>query len=147
MTRKNKILIPQMNLGKIPSSYISNIKSVSYIELENFVNNNIKYGPQIVSIPVPPFRHAFFIDVQSDKIMISDWKKISKKNYNDGWEQYFDIMILLKKKYHQNIIYYPIDKKLYQIAKIHNDNNGGGGCSYYIFSWIQTRKEYINYQI
>jgi hypothetical protein len=51
------------------------------------------------------------------------------------------------KKYERQIEFYPVDEKLYNLAKIQHDNNGGGGCSHYIFSWLPTREEYIHYQI
>ena len=141
MTRSGKPLIPQVNLGKIPSKgYISNIKPVSDRELQDFVANEIKDGPQIVSIPIPPYRHAFLIDVQKDVIMISDWKGIKSVE-----NQYSDLIKLLGQKYNKNVEYYPIDNKIYKNAKSHNDKNYGGGCSYYIFAW--TKKEYVNYQI
>lgn len=143
MSRRRKPLIPQINLGKIPASgYKSNIKSVSYRELQEFVENEIKDGPQIVSIPMPPYRHAFLVDIQSDKIMISDWKGL--KSFEN---EYFYLIKLLEQKYGRKIEYYPVDENLYNSAKIHNDNNGGGGCSYYIFSWTKMREEYVNYQI
>ena len=142
MTRRGKQLIPQINLGKIYSTYVSNIKPVSYKKLHQFVENEIQYGPQVVSIPMPPYRHAFFIDVQQDKIMISDWKGI--KSFEN---QYSDIIKLLREKYNKNIEYYPVDDNLLMDAKIHNHEHGGGGCSYYIFSWIKTREEYKNYHI
>jgi hypothetical protein len=142
MTRRGKQLIPQINLGKIYSTYVSNIKPVSYKKLHQFVENEIQYGPQVVSIPMPPYRHAFFIDVQQDKIMISDWKGI--KSFEN---HYSDIIKLLREKYNKNIEYYPVDDNLLMDAKIHNHEHGGGGCSYYIFSWIKTREEYKNYHI
>lgn len=148
MSRRGKQLIPQLNLGKIPSGYVSSIAPVPYAELQDFVENDINYGPQIVSLPVPPYRHAFLVDVQPDKIMISDWeiRTLDKKDKN-MWKQYDDMMLLLKQKYKCDIMYYPIDKKLHKLAKIHNDTHGGGGCSYYIFSWTKTREEYSDYQI
>jgi hypothetical protein len=142
MTRRGKQLIPQINLGKIYSTYVSNIKPVSYKKLHQFVENEIQDGPQVVSIPMPPYRHAFFIDVQQDKIMISDWKGI--KSFEN---HYSDIIKLLREKYNKNIEYYPVDDNLLMDAKIHNHEHGGGGCSYYIFSWIKTREEYKNYHI
>jgi hypothetical protein len=155
MTRKGKKLIRQVNLGRIPSSYISTMKPVLYCELEDFVKNDIKDGPQIVSIPVPPYRHAFFVDVQPEIIMVSDWigerektlHVIPSNNYKTGWKQYSEFMTLLEKKYERQIQFYPVDEKLYNLAKIQHDNNGGGGCSHYIFSWLPTREEYIHYQI
>jgi hypothetical protein len=141
MSRRGKQLMSQINLGKIPSTgYISNIKPVSDRELQEFVENEIKDGPQIVSIPMPPYRHVFLVDVQLDKIMISDWKGIKSVE-----NQYFCLIKLLEQKYYRKIEYYPVDKKLYADAKIHNDNSGGGGCAYYIFSW--TKLNYDNYQI
>jgi len=71
--RQRKQIMQTVSLGLIPSGYTSNIKAVSYEELINFVNNSINYGPQIVSLPVPPERHAFLVDIQNDRIMISDW--------------------------------------------------------------------------
>jgi hypothetical protein len=142
MTRRGKKLIPQINLGKIYSTYISNIKPVSDKKLQKFVENEIQDGPQIVSIPMPPYRHAFFIDVRQDKIMISDWEEITSSP-----SQYSDVIKLVEQKYNRKVEYYPIDEKLLIDAKIHNDEHGGGGCSYYIFSWIQTREEYKNYHI
>jgi hypothetical protein len=143
MTRKGLQLIPQINLGKIPSTgYISNIKSVSDKKLKEFVENEIKDGPQIVSIPTPPYRHAFFIDVQQDKIMISDWK-----GYESSINLYSDLIKLLGQKYNKNIEYYPVDNNLYIQSEKHNDKHNGGGCSYYIFSWVKTIEEYKNYQI
>jgi hypothetical protein len=146
MTRRSKPLIPQLNLGKIPSSYISNIKLVSDSEVAKFVNE-IKEGPQIVSMQVPPYRHVFLLDIQPDVIMISDWQGNANKEKHNNWKQYYDIIKLVERKYNRNIKFYPVDDVLYKEAKKHNDANGGGGCSYYIFSWVSKRKEYISYQL
>ena len=147
MTRRGKLLIPQLNLGKIPSGYISNIKLVTDTQVEKFVNDEIKEGPQIVSMQVPPYRHVFLLDVKSDVIMISDWEGNVNKERNNNWKQYYDIIKLLERKYNRNIKFYSVDDDLYKEAKKHNDANGGGGCSYYIFSWVSKRKEYISYQL
>ena len=139
-------------LGKPTTGYISkSIKLAKDEELIKFVNEEITNGPQIVSIPVPPYRHAFLVDVQPKKIMISDWGGEENKtigipeddDYEPGWEQYSNLMIKLKEKYKRPIEYYPVDKELFNIAYVHNTKFGGGGCSYYIYAWV--KKYYPNY--
>jgi hypothetical protein len=139
-------------LGKLTTGYTStSIKITKEAELTKFINEEITNGPQIVSIPVPPYRHAFLVDIQPTKIMISDWGGeenktlgiVGSKYYQPGWEQYSDLMIKLEEKYKRPIEYYPVDEELYKIAVSHNERNGGGGCSYYIYAWVQ--KYYPNY--
>jgi len=146
----NKKLIDTIELGKITPGYTSNISMVSEEELNEFVKTKINYGPQVVSIPVPPCRHAFLVDIQKNKIMISDWngeetKKIgmeymgNKKNkyYDKRWKQYSDLMIKLEHKYNLPIEYYEVDNELYKISNDHNTLYNGGGCSKYIYAWIE----------
>ena len=139
-------------LGKPTTGYTStSIKITKDAELIKFINEEITDGPQIVSIPVPPYRHAFLVDIQPKKIMISDWGGeenkplgiIGSEDYQPGWEQYSDLMIRLEQKYKRPIEYYPVDQELFKIAVNHNQRNGGGGCSYYIYAWVQ--KYYPNY--
>jgi hypothetical protein len=142
--RQRKTLMPQLSIGKIPGKLISNIKHAPEKELKDLVNK-INYGPQIVSIPVPPYRHAFLVDIQRNKkkIMISDWGGPENKtagikgsdNYEPGWEQYSDLMIKLEQKYGLPIEYYPVDKELYEKSDEHNNMCSGGGCSHYIYAW------------
>lgn len=129
---------------------------VTDMELRNAVKK-IKYDiPQVVSLPVPPSRHAFIVHVQDDKIMISDWgghdnqyrgvaKIKGKKNrdYESNWEQYSEFMHLLEEKFKLLIEYYPIDESLAEEAMIHHrshkntkETDGSGGCSYYIYKWM-----------
>jgi len=140
-------------LGKETGSYTSkSIAPVCQDELQKFINEEIEDGPQIVSIPVPPYRHAFLVDVQPKKIMISDWggKKnktagiLGNKNYQAGWEQYSDLMSKLEKKYKKPIEYYPVNKNIYKTAYKLNTERGGGGCSYYIYEWV--KEHYPNYK-
>jgi hypothetical protein len=158
MERKRKKIMPTISLGVIPASYVSNIKFASEEELNDFVNNEINYGPQIVSIPVPNQRHAFLIDVQPKKIMISDWggkeHKTSgleyicgRKNrkYEPRFKQYSDLMIKLEEKYGTRIQYYAIDNELYNDAyKFSQECGGNGGCSNYIYAWV--KKYYPEYR-
>ena len=140
-------------LGKETGTYTSkSIAPVSQQELKKFIKEEITDGPQIVSIPVPPYRHAFLVDVQPKKIMISDWggKKnktagiLGNKNYQPGWEQYSDLMIKLEEKYNRPVEYYAVNKKLYNISDKINTERRGGGCSYYIYEWVKIY--YPNYK-
>ena len=129
---------------------------VTDVKLRNAVKK-IKHDiPQIVSLPVPPSRHAFLVHVQDDKIMISDWggmdnlyrgvvKIKGKKNrdYESKWEQYSEIMHLLEQKFKLPIEYYPIDIELSELAdEFHKSRptakepDGSGGCSEYIYKWM-----------
>jgi len=154
--RQRKQIMPTVSLGLIPSGYTSNIKAVSYEELINFVNNSINYGPQIVSLPVPPERHAFLVDIQNDRIMISDWGGYENKtrgeyqiqgrrnpNYMPNWKQYSDFMRELERKYNLYVEYYPKDVELVEKSNIVNNKCNGGGCSHYIYDWV--KKYYPTY--
>jgi len=150
--------MPTVSLGNIPPGPVSNIKIASEKKLIDFVNAEINPGPQIVSIPVPPQRHAFLVDVQPKKIMVSDWggeenktvglEYISgrkNKKYEPPYKQYSDLMIKLEEKYTRPIEYYAVDQELYAVAdKFSECNNGNGGCSNYIYAWV--KKYYPEYK-
>lgn len=156
--RKRKKIMPTLSLGTIPPGYVSNIKFAKDEELEDFINNEIKYGPQIVSLPVPPQRHAFLVDVQKSKIMVSDWggeenKELGteyisgKKNkqYIPAFKQYSDFLTKLEDKYNKNIEYYPIDDELHEKAyEFSKQCNDSGGCADYIYAW--KKKYYPEYR-
>jgi len=154
--RVHKKIMPQLSLGKIPSGYTSTISFVSNTQLQDFVYDEIVEGPQIVSLQIPPERHAFLVDIQQSKIMISDWsgnenektglKQINGKmnpNYLYGWTQYSEFMQLLKEKYSLEIEFYPVDKELKKESMKKANYMGGGGCSDYIFKW--ANKYYPEY--
>lgn len=156
--RSYKKIMPQVSLGKIPGGYKSNLSLVSKDKLRDFVYNEIQYGPQIVSLQIPPERHAFLVDIiENTKIMISDWsgsenetaglKKINgKKNteYKPEWSQYSEFMQLLQEKYSLPLSFYPIDEELQTVSMQKSNAVGGGGCSDYIFKWAnQYYPEYI----
>lgn len=150
--------MPTVSLGNIPPGHVSNIKFASEQQLIDFVNNEITNGPQIVSIPVPPQRHAFLVDVQPDKIMVSDWGGQNNKtvgleyisgrentNYAAQFEQYSDLMIKLEERYERPIEYYAVDKELLKASKKFSKECGGnGGCSNYIYAWV--KKHYPEYK-
>jgi len=151
--------MPTVSLGNIPPRHVSNIKFASEQQLIDFVKTEITNGPQIVSIPVPPQRHAFLVDVQPNKIMVSDWggeenktvgleyisSRRKNKKYEPPYKQYSDLMIKLEEKYERPIVYYAVDHELYAAAETFSEECGGnGGCSNYIYAWV--KKYYPEYK-
>ena len=156
--RKRLPPIETVSLGKIPASYTSDTnKPVSDADLDKFVRNEIKKGPQIVSIPIYPQRHAFLVDIQSDKIMVSDWggakNKIrgipminGKKNkiYDKDWKQYSELFLKLESIHGLPVVFYDVDPEIYKIANDSYIKCNGGGCSHYIYAWV--KKHYPQYR-
>jgi hypothetical protein len=143
--QKGKIHIPTKDLG-------SGNRVVNESKIKAFVKNEISHDvPQVVSLPVPPERHAFLVDVKIDegKIMISDWGGKTNRNRdedNDAWNIYCDFMDKLEEKYKLKIQYYNIDAKLKKDAIEHHEfHNNSGGCSNYIYKWIE--KHYPDYGV
>lgn len=138
-------LIETKTLGKIPSGYVSNIPLETNENIKLFVNNEINEGPQVVSLPTPPYRHAFLVNITPDAIKISDWggeQNINTKN--NAFKNYRVFMNLLKEKYHpRNIQYYPIDAELNELANQQHDMCNGGGCSNYTYAWIKKHEKQI----
>jgi hypothetical protein len=147
--------IPQFSIGRDVTSYESNLPFAPENEFMDLVYNKINDGPQIVSLPVPPMRHAFLVDVQpnNQRIMISDWGgeenktaglakigKIKNKNYSPGWEQYSNLMVELERKYGWPIEYYPVDEEIFNNSYEHNEMCKGGGCSHYVYAWAEKYK-------
>jgi hypothetical protein len=141
-TRSNNLSLKTVSLGSTDKTNFVSSKAVDYDDLTKFVYKDIDYGPQIVSIPVPPYRHAFLVNILQDKIMISDWRGNSymgrkKEKYVD-FTQYSDFMELLKEKYPgRPIKFYIVNKVLYDISYEKNENFDGGGCSEYIYRWVE----------
>lgn len=156
--RKRLPPIETVSLGKIPASYTSDTnKPVSDADLDKFVRNEIKKGPQIVSIPIYPQRHAFLVDIQSDKIMVSDWggakNKIrgipminGKRNniYDKNWKQYSELFLKLESIHGLPVVFYDVDPEIYKIANDSYIKCDGGGCSHYIYAWV--KKHYPQYR-
>ena len=136
-------LIPTLTIGKLPSTYQSSIQLSKDSLLFQFVST-IQYGPQIISLAVPPYRHAFLIDIQSHKILVSDWNGPDKDSHSN-WQEYYTFLNLLYKKYNKPIEYYNVDKELLEDAMYTQMIFSGGGCAYYIYEW--TKKYYPNYTV
>lgn len=151
-------MIRQVNLGPIPMSYVSSIKPVSRKKLDDFVRTEIKEGVQIVSLPVPPYRHAILVDVQPHKIMVSDWN--GQKHYvsqlpqdekrwysEDAWAQYGHLLWLISQKYQRPVAFYAVDREIHAMASRQDKLFGGGGCSLYIFTWVSKHPDYRDYTV
>jgi hypothetical protein len=156
-TRKRSLpIMPVLSVGKTSYKYTSATnKFLIQQELDRFVDE-IQYGPQIVSIPIPPQRHAFLIDIQKSKIMVSDWGGLENKyrgikrirgktnpKYDENWKQYSELFIKLEKKHGIPVEYYPVDLIMYGKAYESCIQCDGGGCSKYIYEWKE--KYYPNY--
>jgi hypothetical protein len=125
------------NLGKVGTKYISDTyKHCTSAEINRFVEEEIQEGPQIVTLPVPPYRHAIYVDVQTNIIMISHWRESHELN-NEQWKTYKKFLDKLQKKYKKQIQFYNVDPELYKKASEKNRASSGGGCSQYLYDWIQ----------
>jgi len=116
-----------------------------------FINSSIQENnPVIISLPVPFERHAFLILVlpRVKKIMVADWFVRNIGEIEDNkWSVYNIFMALLQEKYRgYNFEFFPVDKKLHKESmKHHKDNGGSGGCSDYIYKWIEKYNGDLEY--
>jgi hypothetical protein len=136
-------VIPTLTLGKLPSTYQSSIQLSKDSVLIQFVST-IQHGPQIISLPVPPYRHAFLVDIQSRKILVSDWNGPDKDS-DSNWQEYYAFLNLLHKKFNKPIEFYNVDKQLWEDSMYIQSSFNGGGCAYYIYEW--TKQNYPDYTV
>jgi hypothetical protein len=144
-SRRSK-LIPQLSLGKVGCGYNSG-KDATPAQFRAFVQE-FTFGPHVVSVPVPPQRHAFLVDIQHDAIYVSDWGGKDNKDRDTDfpeWHQYCQLLRDLQLKFGLPVIYYDIDPLLEIEADIQNNDCEGGGCAFYIYKWLQ--KYYPHYSI
>jgi hypothetical protein len=135
--------IPTLTFGKLPSTYKSTIQISKHGLLFDFAST-LQQGPQIISLAVPPYRHAFLVDIQTCKILISDWNG-PKKDSNANWEEYYTFLQLLHAIYNKPVEFYNVDKELFDEAMYKQSMFSGGGCAHYIYEW--TKKYYQLYTV
>jgi len=135
--------IKTLTLGKLPSTYQSSIQISKDSLLFQFAST-IQCGPQIISLAVPPYRHAFLIDIQSHKILVSDWNGEDKDSHSN-WQEYDAFLNLLHQIYNKPIEYYNVDQQLWEDAMYKQSIFKGGGCAHYIYEW--TKKYYPDYSV
>lgn len=117
--------------------------------VQQFVDEQVDLGPQIISLPVPPQRHAILVDVRDDKIMVCDWNGREALDWYKEYPEYLTYHTLLSKiqeKYpHRPIRYFKIDKTLCRKATQYSQLNKGGGCANYVFAWYPKHPDYKDY--
>jgi len=138
---EKRVPIETKNLGKVGTKYISNTyKHCTPTEINRFVEEEIQEGPQIVTLPVPPYRHAIYVDIQTNAIMVSHWRESHELNTPE-WKTYKRSLDKLQKKYKKQIQFYAIDPELYEKSCEKNRDFSGGGCSQYLYDWIQKYRK------
>jgi len=140
LSRREIPIIPVKNVVEQSASrgYTGHAQ-VSRNEIDKFVEEKISEGPQIVNFAVGNYNHAILVDVQPDKVMISDWKGDPRLSLigNENYRNYFELLDALEKKH--PIEYYPIDLYLRDKADKQNILKGNaGGCSEYMYNWINV---------
>lgn len=121
--------------GKV--GYYAAMPQVPLEKIQDFVETQIEEGPQLVTLPVSGMSHIILVDIQKDKIMISDWRG---RKFIDGedpnYKNYKDLMTELEKKYDHPVQFYFIDPVFLKIAEDKSNTLGKrGGCSEYAFAW------------
>lgn len=115
-------------------------KQVSPEAIKTFVEDKIKDGPQVVNFAVGTYNHAILVDVQDENIMISDWngaELITLRDQKDN-RNYRELIAELEHKYPgKHVLFYDVDTDLKKAAdKAHELKGDAGGCSEYLFSWL-----------
>lgn len=117
-----------------------------------FIHDSIEPNvPVIISLPIPPERHAFLILVsdKTEKIMVADWgvrdidgMAKSKNKIYKRFVVYVKFMKMLQEIYPDyELEFFPVDEELYKEALAHHDKSNLGGCSYYIYKWINKHND------
>jgi hypothetical protein len=117
-----------------------NKQTLTRCEIETFVNDKIRFGYQIVCLPMPPDEsHSFVVQLsKSGDVMISDFGG-EKSRYikSHKWKNYTTFIHLLEIKY-RHLKYYSLDLEISEISyKRYKANNGQGRCSEYVHYWIE----------
>jgi hypothetical protein len=140
-TRKNKFILNSLELA--PNS----TANATPQRIAEFIDEFVKLGPQIVSLPVPSERHAILVNITPTNIKISDWngERNPRHKNADRWNTYFVFLELLKKKYpKRKLVFYEVDEELRDISMEHHVRfRNSGGCSYYIYQWFDKYKNDI----
>jgi hypothetical protein len=121
--------------GKV--GYNAAMPQVSLDTIKEFVKTQIKPGPQLVTLPVGGMSHIILVDVQPDKIMISDWRgRKFIDGENPSYENYKQLMSELETKYGVSVQFYFLDPVLLEGAEEKSISLGKrGGCSEYAYAW------------
>jgi hypothetical protein len=136
-------------LSRAPKGYISNIPLLNEEDLRRKIKEEIKPGPQFVTVAVSPKTHTILVNITNEKIYIVDWngKDVqtlgleyvngkTNEDYDEDWKNYSQAIQLIQEKYpEKNVEYYPVDEELYDKADKKAEAGGGGGCAEYVYEW------------
>jgi len=145
---KNDMFIKKLGYVSEAGFNSAGVRHSTPNELTDFINNQITEGPQLVDIPVPSQRHTILVDIQPDKIMVSDWGGVDNRyagKRSEPWKTYTNLLDELERKYRRKIVYYDVDEELHNISSKKMKACSGGGCSDYIYAWVE--KYYNNYRV
>ena len=138
---EEKINVLVMGTGG-PTKYTYNDQTLTPKYIEDFVDNQIDIGNQIVILPMPPNEsHSILVMVTKSGVKIVDWGGETNRNQKSPkWKNYKNFIDKLEKTYgKENVTYEPNEPESNILAcKRHTDNNGQGGCSEYVHNWINT---------
>jgi hypothetical protein len=148
--RKRKTIIPMVELlSRAPKGYISNIPLLNEEDLRRKIKEEIKPGPQFVTVAVSPKTHTILVNITNEKIYIVDWNgedvqhlglkyidNEANEDYDENWKNYSQAIQLIQEKYgNRPVEYYPVDEELYDKADKKAEAGGGGGCAEYVYEW------------
>jgi len=95
-----------------------------------------------VNFPVGIYSHAILVDVEPDKVMLSDWNgdNVITNPSSPDYRNYRELIQALEGKYDdRQINFYPVDPYLKSLADIVSQEKGdAGGCSEYLYSWLNV---------
>jgi hypothetical protein len=133
-------ILPVVILGKgDPTSYSYNDQILDEFYIKNIVDEKIKPGYQLVTFPMPPSEsHSIIVNVSDSIVKIVDWNGQNGRTTTEPkWINYKKFIDYLEEKY-GTLTYYPIDGDSKDAADCrYNKNNGQGGCSEYVHTWIE----------
>lgn len=132
--------IPTVEMGVISTGYTSAaIKHLTDKQLEAVIKSQIKWGPQIITLPVPDQRHAFFIDIKPTQIEVYDWNgRGAFDSKQTKWHTYKTFLKMLKTTYDADLEFKEVDPTIMVNAQKKTEDFKGGGCAEYIYEWLKS---------
>jgi len=152
ISRREKPIIPIIDVDPSTMKGTKGYRGHTQVPTEKiniFVLYKIKLGPQVVNFAVGTYNHAILVDVQDENIMISDWngdELITSTNKDN--RNYRELIAALESKYTgKRVRFYHVDPYLKKTAdEVHKSKGNAGGCSEYLFSWLDVYYRTGNYE-
>lgn len=157
---------PRRTTHTLPTHTIDGKRNVSDDKIRDFARNVVgNKGPQVIVLPVPPESHAFLVNITNENIMVSNWsgelaeirasksvmindrlyRNTPSRYYKKKWTMFSKFLNFLRERFpEKELLYYDVDTDLSDEANEHHINSGNsGGCSYYIYKWIDKHWDEI----